>query len=121
MKANELRIGNYVNEYGRIICIESGHDIDLMFEEFQPIPLTPEILEQCGFVNKPSGIYKYSYEIEIDGFDSTFRTWWYGEDICLEPMGYDTGYISIKYLHQLQNLFYALTGEELTVNASLYA
>jgi hypothetical protein len=55
MNANELRIGNWVDcRKGitqvvgvQVDCIETMALSDTL-EHFDPIPLTPEILEQCG-------------------------------------------------------------------------
>jgi hypothetical protein len=62
IKANELRIGNKVIWKGIEIFVlnifEDGINIDLVnpqskghsFVDFEGIPLTSELLEQCGFV-----------------------------------------------------------------------
>ena len=47
MKANELRIGNWVNAYGKDCKIESGEQIDdcnQYPEKFRGIPITEERL-----------------------------------------------------------------------------
>lgn len=107
IKANELRIGNIINsEYG----ILSAHgsmisDIDNGSFIALPIPLTPEILEKCGF--------------EKSGFD------WFIHDFYLyhyplsELFVYKYNYAEreIQHLHQLQNLYFALTGTELEISA----
>lgn len=76
-------------------------------EVLKGIPLTSEILEKSGFVNiekggwlsrMPNGIVKY----RITG---TFYEVMIGEII----------FSHIKHLHQLQNLYFALTGEELKI------
>jgi len=105
----ELRIGNHAilisnGEQKQV----SGHDIYLaqIFPEhdFDPIPLTPEWLERLGF-DKDTG------EKESQPFYDVF-VWVYGS----WRIKFDnTVYIGpeIKYVHQLQNLWKALTGEEL--------
>ena len=129
MKVNELRIGNLIEyriqddlddrkdwwEVSKIdatdLCIlESNIDYD-----FRPIPLTEEWLLKFGF-NKE---YQKGY-IGIDVCNSDF--------VLTEPlkMGewqtnytfqFETGSVpkfkEIKYVHQLQNIYFALTGEEL--------
>jgi hypothetical protein len=72
----------------------------------KPIPLTEEWLLKFGFVK----IYNCIYEIEMDGhvieFDLRFRKMSvYFGDILLQ----------LKYVHELQNLYFALTSEELTI------
>ena len=71
-------------------------------ERYEPIPLTPEILETCGFVFE-SGI---DYVIKETGFAVYF------DDGNCELANHDYP-VHIKHLHQLQNLFFALTGTEL--------
>lgn len=120
IQANELRIGNYARRSTALpafkITAKDIVELEDGWRILHPIPLTPEILEKCGWIHNPVGIYQLSFERPMTGFASEFRIWWYRDDICIEPMGKDTGHIGIEYLHQLQNLYFALTGEELTVN-----
>ena len=72
MKANELRIGNKLKCYGIIVNVEKinppyvqdstevGGQFDL--KDCEPIPLTPEILEKCGFISHE----RYSELIIVD-------------------------------------------------------
>jgi hypothetical protein len=124
MNAQELRIGNCVYQQDGQVRIIDGEDIHAMemYPEhslrFKPIPLTPEILEKCGF---KTDIY---LELANDDFALIYRRevkdkkW--GDCLVFEGNGgYDyPGDIPlwhIKYLHQLQNLYYALAGEELEI------
>jgi hypothetical protein len=83
----------------------------------QPIPLTPEILEKCGFV--PNAIGQLA--IEILGIDTHLELVSIIGGYCylnLNQVGefgsiQDISINRIQHLHQLQNLYYALTGEEL--------
>lgn len=121
IQANELRIGNFVKtpnqDFFRIDAFEylrddfgkvaqgkdtQYHPLPWYLNNIEPIPLTPEILEKCGLTNT---IYLngYAYNFDITG-DVSFNHGEY-EQIC-----------NVKYLHQLQNLYFALTGEELSVN-----
>ena len=118
MKANELRIGNLVrykesvhNFAGKITTVtEIVFDtIDL----YDAIPLTEECLLKFGFVNKD-----FNYIIDNDRFEFSmmfYDSWniYYKEK---ESFGRDeinlTGFWKI---HELQNLFFALCGEELTL------
>lgn len=80
---------------------------------FEPIPITPEVLVNCGF-KKTLGIDAI-YFIDNIGWDSingiTIRVLYRNEinRRCTDWSHYD----HIEHLHQLQNLFFALTGEEL--------
>ena len=73
---------------------KSGNSI---LEDFEPIPLSPEILEKAGFEKCSCGGWKQ------------------GELHLYKGFNYERKRI-IKYLHQLQNLYFSLTGEELTIN-----
>jgi len=78
--------------------------------ELKPIPLTPEILEKCGFYKSKTEWIKRTEEdpfiIEFFEFTKAFH-YTGGEGVRLGIGG--------KYLHQLQNLYFALTGDELTI------
>ena len=107
IKGTEVRIGNLVHtETGVVQTIEfiDRDDKDGYF----PIPLTEEWLLKFGFKKDTEGytlgrfeIYHFHQKPESD-----FITAW----------GYSlsTNEMSIKYVHQLQNLYFALTGTELT-------
>lgn len=119
MEANELRIGNWVNVgYNKQFDLD---DFENYFGEWkafsndaiEPIPLTPEILEKAGFED-----VKYAWKLEVkdSGFivmhnndKASFVTGDYDE------LGFQLKY-EIKYLHQLQNIYFALTGKELEIN-----
>jgi hypothetical protein len=110
--ANELRIGNwYVNQWGEYLQVDADLFGSDNLESYPiPIPLTPEILEKCGFEKDNSSKYG-GYLIGIGE----------GEKIRIvndESIGWHyplNGYRRpiTNYLHQLQNLYFALTGEEL--------
>jgi hypothetical protein len=76
---------------------------------FNPIPLTPEILEKAGFNMEGKYIWlKIDEAFELCTFASGtpgvglyFEGQWLGD--------------TFNYLHQIQNLFFALTGEELKI------
>lgn len=107
IQANELRIGNWVksNIYQQVTVeildwlSNDRHNHDSL----QPIPLTPEILEKCGFVRN-----------ELMAKHNTVI--WYGDHIGVKGILGVVKPCECGYLHQLQNLYFALTGEELTVN-----
>jgi hypothetical protein len=111
--ARELRIGNWVDDSkGILYQIEKS---DFEFKNFNittPIPLTTEILVKCGFYSKYKsvhmqwnigGFYLHQKSDENDAH----------ELIPEEQVFYYEFMYEIKYLHQLQNLYYALTGIEL--------
>lgn len=114
IKANEIREGNLVYEFGKVHTISFKNDDHWHLENFQPIPLTPEILKSAGF--KRNGNTKNWFHLKIDnqtrftGCDNGDETW-----VGLSVNSYWGGKSAI-YLHQLQNLYFALTGNELEIN-----
>ena len=69
--------------------------------------MTPTLLEKCGFEKEFSDCYqRFDYYI-------------IPRVICLSPKkeGFDDCNVDvpIKYLHQLQNIYFTLTGTELNV------
>lgn len=130
IQASDLRIGNWVmDDDGKVSKIEAlwskewkefdgsdpelfglriNNDIGWLSDHLSGIPLTPEILEKCGF-NKVNR-------------SSTTRGW-QDKNIHLREMSdgkivLQAGYkkINVVSLHQLQNLYFCLTGSELEVN-----
>jgi hypothetical protein len=126
MKANELRIGNTIMSMAGIVTVRSindasdGHYIGMKefvfasnISEFSGIPLTEEWLLKFGFKYQRPG---------IGGQDS-----WAGYGFWQLPnnefnlIGTKSGTVyfnrcwdwQIKHVHQLQNLYFALTGTEL--------
>lgn len=130
MKANELRIGNLVNHsiYGEcevtaldyeMICIQrNDSDIKEWFdlEDYEPITLTEEWLLKFGFEKKG---YEWElfpcFEIQIIVFNQDTYN-----GVMFYTRTIHTDYVPIYCLnhincvHQLQNLYFALTNEELT-------
>jgi hypothetical protein len=87
-------------------------------EELEPVMLTPEILEMCGFKkadNYFSGnmFFKNEYKsflgININIVDYQVSLSFTDDQRVNLPYSY-------KFLHQLQNLYFALTGEEFEIN-----
>jgi hypothetical protein len=122
MKATELRIGNWVNgefingEFllSQIFRIDGNDDCSGL----EPIPLTTELLEKCGFVRSQD---EDENSLTLINGRKTFK-WVEGNDddyflIYQTDCGldYNTAF-ELEYLHQLQNLYFALTGEELEIN-----
>ena len=122
MKSNEFRLGNLVNFVERVIVV-SQPDIENMVrmefaegvisELYQPILLTEEWLLRFGFERTYNSQFRLKYDLPCDfiGFDIS-KT----EEKSMEGFRYFGHYIKIKYVHQLQNLYFALTGQELIIN-----
>ena len=124
ISANELRIGNWVNQRNRKYVGKSLYPFkvriqDLKYlegkttfkERTEGIPLTPEILEKAGFEK----VREESCEIDLDHFRISYD----GQTFLLYDNDFGPGsgvlLFHIKYLHQLQNLYFALTGQELNI------
>ena len=120
MKLNELRIGNYARnwliEEGAITSIDSRTKEASVFHEksgthhceisrIDPIPLTEEWLKRFGF-EYDRDVKAWTILIPLDELDFAFVL-----DSDLDFFTYK--HIKIDYVHQLQNLCFALTEEEL--------
>ena len=124
MRAQDLRIGNLVNYGINIVPIKSIHIESVLkdsavvyielnkklshycvnIEDISPIPLTEDWLLKFGFESNP---YQDRYEngkihIECDKTKEITQLW-------IDGMPH------IQFIHQLQNLYFALTGEELKI------
>lgn len=144
MEASELRIGNYFYQKirpgrcapdelvirqvkswadGNYVNYSHLHTSVLDCEDIEPVPISPEILESCGFekygsypIYKKRKAKKEGYHLQYEGLTISdvnedgqeFWTW-------------ATQGIDLKYLHQLQNLYFALTGTELEVKLPVTA
>ena len=122
MKATELRIGNLVEK-----SLKSGNgrkvfdkirisDINHIYEKdgsfnYEPIPLTEEILLKCGFYK--TGISELYYPTD------TINISWVENDPTVIEINDENIYcyiVNCEYLHILQNVFFALKGQELEIN-----
>ena len=134
MKASELRLGNLIfgvsdrvetvtaigmdsitSYAGKLVdCKMLAHE-----SECNPIPITEQWLLKFGFkhgatpkyryivfrIGATSESYIYCNEVK-EGLDCGICIHEYDETYLTTPMGY------IKHVHQLQNLYFALTGED---------
>lgn len=137
MKAQELRIGNLVHQVSRSNAVnlplpfamqvwqvgifnseilttderpESAEFIKVANTDLLPIPLTPEWLEKFGAkrYGHGSGYLIDSYYLSV-AKDGSFLIGILFADNSI------TNLKKLKHVHQLQNLYFALTGEELTI------
>lgn len=117
MKTEELRLGNLVSNMNprhndSILTIESigdNHEVNVFYRkyllsELEPIPLTEEWLFKFGFKPEYSHWWNGDFTIDKSAIGGYFLC-----DIDI--------HVAIKYVHQLQNLYFALTGEELTLKS----
>jgi len=112
MKTTDLRIGNYIMDAP--IMGDEPLEVHVIFDslviheettiyrdEMRPIPLTEEWLLKFGFEQKTSSFVIYPVSIKKQTKNAFF---------------YSPTSFHLKYVHQLQNIYFALTGEELTMN-----
>jgi hypothetical protein len=119
MKANELRIGNYYygdvlfpSEYNVITANDLVElDSDPLDDYYQPLPLTEEWLLKFGFEKRNKtddgiifGVLNFTL-IFCQTMDNDFAYFLNGyHNDC-----------NLQYVHELQNLYFALTKKELTM------
>ena len=125
MKTNELRIGNYLalpmrgedvviveeilaDEF--VVCNVTTNEWPIT--DYAPILLTDEWLLRFGFNEDHYGDYYREYNINPDKHFHSYFELTQMSNKSYQIREYD---IYIAYVHQLQNLYFALTGEELTL------
>ena len=110
MKANELRIGNYYDQHGEFKKVDVNVIKELQISDrvwIKPIELTSEIISKTSFF----------YCLDSESFmisDCTLKLYDYYDDgfMCV-IFGNELKFI--KYLHELQNLYFSLTDNELYI------
>ena len=119
---NELRIGNLVgykfgeNEIYAIrsfdeeyVSLKDNISFDYIgYDEINPLEITPFMLEKLGFKKCEFNIPD-KYKKENCSFSIKYRK---ENGYTVE---YKYGHVYLKSIHQLQNLYFALTARELTV------
>jgi hypothetical protein len=134
IQATELRIENWIyGVYAPFGKEESREYIQVGIEEMklavgvlsvmavyhEPIPLTPEILEKVGFVIDNNGSYWKSLGTHYLEFIIT-NGWYYPVYAQLAEVSSEAeckvGLNRIQFVHQLQNLYFVLVGEELNIS-----
>lgn len=118
---SEMQVGRvneiYVDDEKtyRIILNEYSHNIGLTTVGVKPIQLTEERLVKFGFV-KVGEYYDKAFNGGVLRIDEAQIMIFEGSEYALNiAMDYDCIIlpIEVKHIHQLQNLYFALTGEEL--------
>lgn len=134
MDVKELRIENYVKYNGNVVSVYAISNptpnkdkhfdnkvrvtlwcnglIDATIDEIESIPITDELLEKCGF-EQCGYIFKTLF---IEMYEVTN-----GWHLHIDNERFETALsTTIKYLHQLQNAYYLLTGKELEIKLGNY-
>lgn len=132
MEKNEIRIGNIVYDslnqsYDIVIGINKNDTVDFPFESnndirfVDGIKINSDIIKTLGFIqDKPTEeFYVKTYN---DPLDKNYikMTMFFANNkwtLCV-ILGEDSSTVikDIKYVHQIQNAFFMVTGEELDIN-----
>jgi len=125
IKASDLRAGNWVNlnmkhpmqiygVWSGSVYNKNGERISI--EHVSPIELTPELFIKIGFnyKNNTSSVAILAIDYIDSDYPCTLQS--SGSGICIARSGIGAITVPIFHLHQLQNLYHALTGHDLTIN-----
>lgn len=138
MKANDLRIGNWIKYEDKLVQVVQLSSLMILCQRdenqflvncepkvFQPIELTEELLLKIGFElmnTKNHKGFEMVREIEEDVYE--FLVFKIFSDNTLLHMrkskggGFEYGEFTkrgIKYLHELQNAYFLLTNQEMEI------
>lgn len=108
-------IGNYYQSDKEIQQVEPWTFDCYKHDGLEPIPLTEEWLVKMGFEKRIDriigNVYTYGINKRTDDFMLSIQQ----TDVNKNDFFYRNSFHRINYLHQLQNLYFALTVEELTI------
>lgn len=121
IQTNELRIGNWVRDTESDMNIKvAGLDPYEIFvgeideekeiydcRDIEPIPLADELLEKCGFKDTGDNVFIHNLYFDIYKDKDGYYPYNFHEGVCFG--------CAIDSLHQLQNIFFSLTGKELEI------
>lgn len=113
IQVNELRIGNYYDHNGEYKQATPNTILEVWEAErtwCKPIEITEEWIKNFGFEFDIFYQRLSNGKICIDWYDKICSLSW-----CKAHRDDILRYEYPKYVHQLQNLYKALTGEELTI------
>lgn len=129
----EMRLGNMVlDKHGKTarvteigltgIKVDGGPGSYRQYAgEFSPIEITDELLAKIGFERSEDVIGNFNYD-RIWKLQVLEIVWIMNAD-CYKTVDRcedRIGRLQIKWIHQLQNLYYALTGKELKESIEIY-
>ncbi len=124
MEAKELRAGNIVIWNFKEIALVAYNvyqiEIASNFDKarVKPIKLTEEWLLKLGFEHVVL-LLEDCYRLELPNDEKhTYPFFFYSKsmgNLELLEAEHEHTITTVKYVHQLQNLYFALTGEELTI------
>ena len=108
--------GYYYNEDDGLWYVQSDEYADINTAGLMGIPLTPEWLDKFSFRQFANGAYHkdamLTWRIWYDDFEKAAN---YCTDVYPE-LGHAVYLpIRIEFVHELQNIYFIMTGEELTI------
>lgn len=124
IQLQELRVGNYISDLdGKIIKVEElticasyttkKRINNLPFDYYKPIPLTEELLLKFGFEYRKKNSKVIMLGLTKEEYETTLQNWITTNFFQISRCGINALSVEVKYVHQLQNLFFSLCGEEL--------
>lgn len=120
MKTQEIRIGNWVNQNRKKLIVDESYLIDILKNHnkgkvigYNPIRLTDKWFDKFGFLyfSLNNGWHfhiKYDEKAFACGAFEVFRPHTSNTHNCRGPAN-----TKIRYVHELQNIFFDLTKKEL--------
>jgi hypothetical protein len=115
--AYDLRIGNRLLKNGKEVIIDGEAIMQIQRSQpadstYDPIPLTSDVLARAGFVQR--GDSAFHDKLPIVGFTYVAAT---NTIMIYHPGNTLTHFLHTKihFLHQLQNLFYCIIGQEIAL------
>ena len=136
LAVRSLSIGNLLKRNGIVVTIDAKSIFDIWNDEginklgYEPIPITEEWLFRFGFKNEEKSPshnhgnyysiwemdYKYSFAYAPFREDWGFYHSYTDANKDKDNNRFDFISCGIKYVHELQNLYYSLVHEELSWN-----
>jgi len=127
MKENELRIGNLITYDGQIVKVtgiknyvkDEPYDIEVEYSDgmYSEIPIEDSDLKLIELTEE--WLLKFGFILNGNRFSKGSIYFWYTDNrknivFALAEMKEETGvYMVLKYVHQVQNLYFVLNQKEL--------
>lgn len=121
IKPQDLRLGNWVKHPNK----DDVYQVEEISSTLtvRAIELTPEWFKRFGFTSIDGSESGHKECYSIFTFSTTGRRLPFFIGVCengsYSPIMYHDIHEEIRYVHQLMNLFHALTGEELAIDKQI--
>lgn len=127
MKSRDLRIGNWmkselgyemivvdIDQFGCSLSPKRMSTLNYPTTRAEPIEITPEWLVKFGFTKYEEDGQVY-HDLQVGSLEVSINGGQYALSYDKYQGVEDDKWADITYVHQLQNLCYALSGEELKI------